>query len=331
MLGGTIALLGLIASSARVIGWILAAATLAGLLSPLVQALDRRVPHALALLAVVVGTIGFAGVIGYAVVDDIAKEIRELDRAVPAAARQLESSPRFGPTATELRLGERAERFVDELPKRLAGGDVQDALRSAATRGVAFLATTVLTIFFIIHGPRLVEGAARQLPPAVRPEARRVAAAVYGRTWHYVFGSLGLSAMAGLLAYGCARVLDTPGKAPLALWMAVFDLVPLVGVVLGAIPLVLLIGATEPWPATATVAAVMIGWQFMEGLRLRRWVEGRSLHLGPFVTLAVGMVGLELYGSGGVFVGLVLVVVVAALLDETLGRGPRSSAYRPEA
>jgi predicted PurR-regulated permease PerM len=326
MLGLTIALLGLVAASGRVIGWVLAAATLAGLLHPLVVGLSRKLPRGLALAIVVVGTLAVTAGVAYRVVDDVSEQIGELQKAIPRAARELERSDRFGDAATEIRLAARAQTFVDELPERLRGGDVQDALRSAATRGVAFLATGVLTIFFLIHGPRLLASALAQLPAERREGARRVALAIYRRSWRYVSGSAAMSAMAGLVAYGCAEMIDAPGRAPLALWVALLDVIPLVGLVLGAAPLVLLAATTASWQGAVGVTLVLLAWQLFEALRLQRMVEARSLHLGPFVTLAVGMIGLELYGIGGMLVGLVFVVLLAATLDELVGHGPRSSS-----
>jgi predicted PurR-regulated permease PerM len=58
---------------------------------------------------------------------------------------------------------------------------------------------------------------------------------------------------------------------------------------------------------------------------LQRRVEEHSLHIGPFVTVAVAMVGLEVYGIGGALVALVATVLVAAVLDESVGHGPHSS------
>lgn len=326
LLGAALGGLALVAASLRVLGWIVTAATLAGLLHPVVERLRWHLPRALALAVVVLVSVGVAAGIGYAVIDEINEQVHELQDAVPEAARDIEDSERFGEAAREIDLAKRAEAFVDELPSRLRGGDVQDALRSAATRGVAFLATGVLTIFFLIHGPRLLQAAIRQLPMRRQEDAARIGRSVYRRAWSYVAGSLSMAVMAGLVAYGCAYALDLPGKAPLALWMALLDPIPLVGVVLGGAPLILLAGTTATWQATVAVAFVLGAWQAVEALRLQRKVEARSLHLGAFVTIVVAMVGLELYGIGGALIGLVAVVLVAATLDEVFGHGPRSSS-----
>ena len=322
MLGLTIATLAMLAASVRVIGWILVAATFAGLLHPVVNGLERWLRRGLALLVVVIVSLGVAGFVGYRVADDINTQLHELQRALPRAARSIEHSDRFGKSAREIHLSIKVREFVDELPSRLRGGTTADALRAAATRGVAFLATGVLTIFFLIHGRRLLNGGANQLSPARQPRVREVGTAMYERSWRYIAGSLGMAAMAGLLAYGVARTLDLPGASPLAVWMALVDIVPVLGIVLGGLPLVLLAAATSPAWETVVAGLVLAIWQLFETLYLQPRVEERSIHLGPFISIAIGMIGLEVYGIGGALIALVLAVVIGTLLDETLGKRP---------
>lgn len=326
MLALAIATLAMISASARVIGWVLVAATLAGLLHPIVDGLATRVPRGVALAVVVLSMLVLSGLTAWRVVDDISDQLRELQRALPAAAEEIEDSDRFGEAATDARLAERVETFVDELPERLRGGDVDDALRAAATRGVAFLATFVLTIFFLIHGPRLLRGGLRQMSVQRRERVKEVAGAAYLRSWRYVIGSIGMALISGLLAYACARALDLPGAAPLALWVALIDVVPAVGVIIGSIPLVLLAAATSPAWQVVLVALVLLGWEVFETTYLQFRVERSSLHIGPFLTIAVTMVGLELYGIGGALVLLVVAVCVMAAADEIVGLGPEEQS-----
>jgi len=322
MLGLTIATLAMLAASVRVIGWMLVAATFAGLLHPVVNGLERWMRRGLALLVVVIVSLGVAGFVGYHVAHDINTQLHELQRALPRAARSIEHSDRFGKSAREIHLAAKVRVFVNELPSRLRGGNTADALRAAATRGVSFLATGVLTIFLLIHGRRLLNGGANQLSPARQPRVREVGTAMYERSWRYIAGSLGMAAMAGLLAYGVARTLDLPGASPLAVWMALVDIVPVLGIVLGGLPLVLLAAATSPAWETVLAALVLAAWQLFETLYLQPRVEERSIHLGPFISIAVGMIGLEVYGIGGALILLVLAVVIGTLLDETLGKRP---------
>src|SRR5205807_9193844 len=120
-----------------------------------------------------------------------------------------------------------------------------------------------------------------------REPVTRVGLSAYRRAWRYLSGTLSMAVTAGLIAYICASLLHLPGKAPLALWMVLLDPIPTLGVVLGAVPLVLLAATTATWQGTVFVAAVLIGWQIFEAIRLQRMVEAVSLHIGPFITVAV--------------------------------------------
>ena len=216
MLGATLGLLAVVAAAQRVIGWILVAATLAGLLHPLVSVLARRMPRAAATAIVMLTLVGTLGTVGYGIVDDIQGETRRLQDAGPARARELERSERFGEFARDIRLAERTDEFLRRLPERLRGGTTAEALQAAATRGVAFLATGVLTVFFLQHGPRLARAAGRQIHDARRRERLgALGAAVYRRAFGYAGASLAMSLAAGLAGYLVARMAEVPGPAAL--------------------------------------------------------------------------------------------------------------------
>jgi predicted PurR-regulated permease PerM len=319
--GATVALLALFAASRRVLGWIVVAVIVAGLLHPIVAGLSRRMPRGLAVLAVVVGVLAGIGGVTWALVDDIVDEVDRLERAAPRAAREIQNSERWGDLATEIDLVERVDQFVREVPRRLQGGDTPDALRSAATRGVAFLATGVLTLFLLLQGPRLVEAGLRQVPVRRRDRAGQVAAAAYRRSCRYARRTFVKVLAAGALAFLCARFSGVPGPAALAVWMGLWAMVPLVGAVIGALPVLLLSGVFETRNETTLLVLTFAAWLALEALVVQRWVERDSLHAGPFLTAAVGLVSLEMYGLGGALVALVILFLGLAVADELTPEG----------
>jgi len=316
ILGATLAFLAVVAAAQRVIGWILVAATLAGLLHPLVSIVARRVPRALATAAVMLALVGTLGTVGYGLVDDVQDETRRLQQAGPERARQIESSERFGDIARDLRLSERTDRFLRDLPERLRGGTTAEALQAAATRGVAFLATGVLTIFFLAHGPRLARSAHKQVADAARREwLGTLAVAVYRRAFGYASSSLAMSLAAGLAAYLVARMADVPGPAAFGVWVGLWDLVPLAGAMVGALPIVLLAAASSGERALVVVVAFVV-YQTVENLFVQRSVERSTVRVGPFVTLAAGLVGLELSGVAGALLAVLAATIVVTAADE---------------
>ena len=314
--GATLALLAVIAAAQRVIGWILVAGTVAGLLHPLVSLLARKMPRGLATAIVMLTLVGSVGAIGYGLVDDVARETRRLQEAGPERAAEIERSERFGDFARDISLAERTDRFLQELPARLRGGTTAEALQAAATRGVAFLATGVLTIFFLQHGPRLARGARNQVrDPARRQRLETLAVAVYHRAFNYATSSLAMSLAAGLFAYLAARLAEVPGPAALGVWVGLWDLVPLAGAFVGAVPIVVLAAATSGERAVALVVAFVI-YQVIENILVQRSVQASTVRVGPFVTIAAGLVGLELSGVAGALLAVLAATIALTTIDQ---------------
>jgi predicted PurR-regulated permease PerM len=316
MFGAALAVVRVAVASQRVIGWILAAAAIAALLNPLVGLLARRVPRGIAVAVVALATVASVSFVTYGAIHDLVQETHKLQDAAPRRVAELEHSKRFGQFARDVHLRDRVQRMVDSVPERLQGGSAPDALRSAATRGVAFLATGVLSLFFLLHGPRILGAAARQVhDPDQRATLERAGHCAYVRGMGYVRRTIGMAAMAGLVTFMVARAADVPGPAPLAVWAALWDTVPLLGAVVGTLPVVVLAAAVDPSKG-ALIAGVFIGYQLFEAVVLQRRTERHTLKVGPFLTVAAGFAGLELYGLGGALLVLLIVILVVAVADE---------------
>ena len=319
MFGATLALLGVAAASRRVIGWIIVAAVAAGLLHPLVSYIGQWMRRGLAVLLVMLVVLGAAGAVVYGLVDNVSQETRRLQEAAPERAERLEQSKRWGNLAREFKVAERTRRLVDAIPERLRGGTPAEALRAAGSRGVAFLATTVLTIFFLLHGPRIAHSALAQVGDVDRRQRLRdVGAHVYRRGFGYAAGTLAMAVAAGLFGYDLARLADVPGAAPLGIWIGLWDLVPTVGAVVGALP-VLALAAVVSGTKAAWLLAAFFGYQVVENRFVQRPIEEATLRLGPFLTLVGGLVGLELSGIAGALLMVLAIALVVVAAEELYG------------
>jgi predicted PurR-regulated permease PerM len=112
-----------------------------------------------------------------------------------------------------------------------------------------------------------------------------------------------------------ASTADVPAPAPLALWVALWDVVPYLGAVVGALPIVVLGGVGNPEQGV-TLALVFIAYEVVETFVLQRRLERRTIRVGPFLTSAGGFAGMELYGLGGAVLAVLAVAVAVAALDE---------------
>lgn len=322
--GITVALLVLriLSSATRVIVWVAMAAATAALVSPLVGRLGRRIPRGLAVAAIALIGLALVGSVTYGLVDGVVEQTDLLERRAPVLAREIESEGRFADAAEEADFSDRIQRFVEGVPDRLRGGTPAEALRSAATRGLSFLAIFVLTMFFLLHGPNLASAAARQIhDESRRATLSRVCSEVYRRAFGYARGSIAMAAVAGLFAYVLARATSVPGPAPLALWVVLWDFVPLLGAVIGALPIVVFAGVADPAKGVIVFVAFVV-YQAVEYLVVQRRLERTTLKLGPFFTTAAGFAGLELYGLAGALLAILVAAMVMVALDESTTPAP---------
>lgn len=299
----------------RPLGWLLVAILLAALLYPIVDRLARHLPRGLAVAVVALGGLALVGGITYRGIDEVRRQADRIEVAAPAAARDLQRSERFGEFARQAQLEDKVQTFVDELPDRLRGGDPVDALRAAASRGAAFVATFVLMLFVLISGPRFVESGLAQIrDPERRAGFHGVLSHAYPRAWRYVALSLAKAVLAGVFTWGVCVLAGVPGAVLLGLWVGAWSLVPAVGVLVGSLAVVLL-SVTVSLDTAAALLGLFLAYQVAEVLLLQRRIEARSVHVGPFISLVVAALGLELYGIGGLFGGLALTVFVLCVLD----------------
>jgi predicted PurR-regulated permease PerM len=316
-IGATLTVLRILASSGRVIAWVLIAASTAVLLFPAIEALSRRLPRGLAVAAVVVAMLGTIGAVGYGLVGDVVAETQSLQRDAPELAARVERNGPFRDAAQQAQLSRRTRQIVREIPERLRGGTPAAAIRSAATRGLAFLAVGVLTLFYLLHGPRLVAAAGRHIHDEEdRGRAERVALAVYRRAFGYARGTVLMSLAAGTVAFALTRLAGVPGPAPLALWVGLWDAVPVLGAAIGAGPVVALAAIADPARGLA-LAIAFVGYQAFENLVLQRRLQRRTVRVGPFLTVAAGAAGLELYGLAGALLAVLAVTIVVVVVDES--------------
>jgi hypothetical protein len=101
----------------------------------------------------------------------------------------------------------------------------------------------------------------------------------------------------------------------LGLVAAVAASVPYIGIVIGVVPTVLMAAGLRSPEAGAAIVAVALAAQVAEALVVRRFVDRRTLHVGPAIPVIVGSVGLEVYGIGGALYGVALAVFLLATAD----------------
>jgi predicted PurR-regulated permease PerM len=299
----------------RVIGWGVATVVVATLLEPPITWLSRFVPKVLALLLAGLGIAAVAGALVYGVFDDLETETSALrDRGPAAAARLEERDDRIGDVARDLRLTERADDAFEALEERFGAGT--QVLASAAGTVPSYFVSFILTIFFILYGNRIFEGAVDQVDdPRRRRRLEHVVRTGVRRGRSYLWWALLQGSVVGGATFLVADELDLPAPTVLALVAAVAASVPYIGIVIGVVPTVLMAAGLQSPQAGGAIVAVALAAQVVEALVVRRLVDRRTLHVGPAIPVIVGSVGLEVYGIGGALYGVALAVFLLAAAD----------------
>jgi predicted PurR-regulated permease PerM len=301
--------------SERVIAWVLVAGAIAVLLYPAVEFGSKWMSRSIVVLLLVIAALSTIGFLGYRIVNDVSAATDSLQEAAPKRAAELEKNSDL---LRQVHLRRRVQSLVNDLPNRFTGGSATKAIESAATRGVAFVAGTILTIFFTVYGPRIVGAGLDEIrDPKRRRRVERVLVHGTRRGLDLARVKLLEAIVGGVLAYVIARAANVPGPAALGVWAGFWTLLPIAGVLLGALPIVLFAGAASLTRAVVVgvaFAAIGIG-EYL----LTRFAERKTVEVGSFLIVFAGFGGLELYGLTGALLGVLGVIVLVGILDE-LGR-----------
>src|SRR5918994_3822345 len=310
------------------IGWLVIALFLAAVLNPAVNWLQRRHPLikrplaiALTYLGVLVALLFVVGIFMPLLVD----QINGLIDFVVAVAQAPE-----GPTeyirgiAEQNGLGGLFERFSDQITAlrdelgALLGNLFLStgAIAIGAAGFIAALATVLtLTFFLLLGSERYVNAGVGLFPEAHQPLVRRLLSKSAGAISGYITGNLAISVICGVTTFVVLLILGMPYAAPLALLVAVLDLVPLVGATLGGALLVIVGLFVEPWKAVVLLVYIVV-YQQAEGSLLQPIVYSRAVHLNGLVILIALLVGGQLLGIPGALLAIPVAEIIRILITE---------------
>jgi predicted PurR-regulated permease PerM len=176
-------------------------------------------------------------------------------------------------------------------------------------------AVFALALYWTLEGEIIIRRLILKVPTKHRTELRTLLAEMQGKIGGYFRGQAILMAAVGGAATTAFLLLGIPNALLLGLLMAIFEIVPMVGPLLGAIPALLMTMGAEP-DKVLIVAGVLLAIQIAENNWLVPRVMDESVGVNPIVSLlALGAFG-ALFG----FVGALLAVPLAAALQIILQR-----------
>jgi predicted PurR-regulated permease PerM len=308
-----------------VVGLLLIAVFLAVALGPAVdRAAGMKLPRPAAILAVFLGLFIAIFLLGLIVVPPIVNEVQAFADDVPSYIDDIRSNDTLREYDDKYDVTKKLEDQASSLPSRL--GDAAGALQ-AVTVGVfstVIQLVTVLTIafFLLLDGGRIVNFLLAQVRREYQERVRVVAGDIYKSTGGYVAGAMALATAAGISTYILLSILDVPFAVPLAVLMAFFDLIPLVGSTIGGV-LVALVTLFADFPQDTLVWVVfVIVYQQFENSVLQPLVYRRAVNLHPLAVITAILIGSNLLGVLGALVAIPIAAAIQITLKDVWANRP---------
>jgi predicted PurR-regulated permease PerM len=282
-------------------------------LEPLVSWLvTKRFPRWLAVTTVFVAAFGALAGFLAAAIPIIVEQATQLAAKAPTYVRQAQDHSSW--------LGQLNERFhlQQAIEKSISGGagllDAGVAVFGALANLVILI---VLTVYFVSDLPRIRAALYRLIPGSRRPRANLIGDEIFAKVGGYVLGNLLVSAIAGVLFLAWMLIFGVPYAVLLAITVAVLDLIPVVGSVVGGI-LVSLVALTVSVPVCLATVGFVIAYRFVEDYLLVPKIIGRTVKVPALVTVVAVLLGGTLLGVVGALVAIPVAAAALLLLHEML-------------
>ena len=300
-------LIELVLALQRVIALVVAGTFLAVVLSPAVSGLVRvGFRRGLAtLLVFLVGLAAFGG-LGYLFIHPLYREAVKLSNDVPGIlARVQEGKGTLGRLVKRYHLEKTAQEQIPKLRKSLGklNGPAYKVARRVIT-GIGGLVTVmVLTFLILLEGPGMVGAALGLLPPERSVRVRRILADVSRSVTGYVLGNVATSLIAGVVCLVALLATGVPFATVWGVWVAMVDLLPLVGGLLAGVPTVAF-AFLHSVSAGIVLAIVFLVYQQIENHILNPLIMSRTVRLNPLWVILSVLAGAQLAGIGGALIAI---------------------------
>lgn len=298
---------------------VVVAAFLAIGLDPFVRVIQRAgLKRGLAVGIVFITAFLLVGGFLAAVTPPLARQTVQLAQQIPDFADRLsDDSARFGELDERFDISSRIREAVKDAPNLVAGstGRALGFARSVGSSLVTILTITVLTIYFLLDLPKLQQGVLRLFPKSRREDMQEHINVVSDSIGNYIVGNIATSAIAGVVSFIALSIIGVPYALPLAIWVAIADLIPLVGAMVGAVPAVIVAYFDSLGTGIATTI-FFIGYQQIENYIVQPRVMRQAVNVSAAAVLLAALVGATLLG----FVGALIAIPIAASLKVILQR-----------
>jgi predicted PurR-regulated permease PerM len=282
-----------------------------------VNLLSRRLPRGLAIALVYLGIVFVPIGIGLILIPPAVEQAVRLADNLPEYAQDLEEAFDENPTLREANekydITTKLEDLSQDLISKLgdAAGALVDIGAGVVSSLFALVTILVISMFMIGRGQAWRDAALRYRPPHQAERIRHATDAIANAIGSYIGGAIAQALIAGFAAWLMLVILGVPSPLPLAVIMALLDLIPLVGATLGAV-IVGVVTLFVDFPTTTIIWAIFaIAYQQFENYVVQPRIQSRAVELDPFLVVVAALFGGALLGV----IGALLAIPTAAAIQ----------------
>lgn len=309
----------LVVQTRRVLVWTVIALFFAVALYPAVDAIERRVPRCrrsvATLLVFLLAVVAIAALVAL-FVTPLAHEGSRLAGRLPGMIEDAKAGR--GP------VGDLLERthvlsYVQQHQEQIRsyatglGTPALAFVRSALTTVAGAVTIFVLAYLMVLEGPQVVNGVLGLVDEPRAARIRRVGAECARTVTGYLTGNLLISVICGVLTYVMLLIAGVPFAGLLALFVALADLIPLVGATLGAV-VASLAAFIHSVPAGIAAVIFFVVYQQLENHLLQPVILSRTVKLNPLTVLLAILIAVEVAG----ILGALLAIPIAGMIQVIL-------------
>jgi predicted PurR-regulated permease PerM len=138
---------------------------------------------------------------------------------------------------------------------------------------------------------------------------------VFGRVGRFMLGNLVTSLISGVGTYVWLLIFGVPYAVLLALVVALFDLIPLVGSTIAGV-IVSLVALTRGVPVAIATVGFYVVYRYLEDYLLNPRVMKHTVKVTPGLTIIATLIGGTLLGLIGALIAIPVAATIHLVLEE---------------
>lgn len=312
-----------------IIFFVIAAFLLTLILNPVVSWFQKYMPkknRAAAIFCTLFLFVSFLLLVGSIVISPLVKETSELVGQINPLINQFKQNEGIKDL-----LAQNQSQYIEKFQTNVLpyakqalstiGGSVGGFLGSITSGIFASVTILVLTLFMLLDTPRVVKSLEYYIPKKYHKLYEKLQEALSGIITKYVAGVLFIAATAGFGTFLILSIMRVPYSLALAVAVAAFDLVPMVGATLGAV-IVVLVAFFSSNPIVGIVMIVYyVLYQLFENYILVPAVQKKTVKISPIGILLALLIGSTLGGMIGTLIAIPAAAFVKVVYETLKDQG----------